>query len=65
MTTIILAIVCLAQLGVNFALVNRLLIQAGSPAMKVPNPIEDALGPDKNAKIIRNRIPAGSLRVGS
>lgn len=63
---VILSIVVLAQLAIIYGLVNRLVVQAGQRAMTPQSSVELLQGrPDRNAKVVHPRAPAGSLKVVS
>lgn len=62
---VIMGIVILAQMGLIYGLVNRLIVQAGQRAL-TPQSDPRALMfgvPDQNAKVAHPRTPAGSLKV--
>lgn len=63
---VILGIIVLAQLGLIYGLVNRLIVQADQRAMK-PLSLEDfaklGIPSDRNAKVVHPRTPAGRLKV--
>lgn len=59
----ILGAMCLAQLGIIYALVNRLIVQSGQRKMNPQDALDLDSGKPNAAPIVRERIPTGVVRV--
>lgn len=65
MSEAILGVICLAQFGVIYALVNRLLVQSGARRMTPQDAVglEGAGSATNPSKIVKNKIVSGSVRI--